>query len=78
MQTIDLSNTIRPFALLEIANYLKRLPSGEEIEIFGLDAGAIHDLKCILPVQTHRIRIDTFGDSHSRMVVRIQKCFGER
>jgi len=73
MQTIDFSNTIRPFALLEIANWLKRLQPGQEMEIRGLDNDTIRDLKCILPVQAHTIQMGICSVSHDRMIVRISK-----
>ena len=73
MQTIDFSNTIRPFALLEIANCLKRLQPGKEMEIYGLDSDTIRDLKCILPVQVHAIHMSIYSESYGRCVVRIRK-----
>jgi len=71
--TIDFSNTIRPFALLEIINRLKGLQLGQEMEIFGLDNDAIRDLACILPVQAGSLQMAVFYRSNERMTVRIRK-----
>lgn len=73
MKKVDLSNTIRPFALLEIANWLKQLQPGKAMEIVGLDAGGIHDLKYILPDQAHGIQISIFSENHGRMRVQIRR-----
>ena len=73
MQTIDVNNSIRPFALLKITNCLKRLQPGKELEILGLDVDTIRDLKRILPLQAHSIQMGIFSERQDRTVVRIRK-----
>ena len=74
MKKVDLRNTIRPFALLEITNCIRGLQPGKAIEIIGLDAGSLHDLQCI--ISPDRQIITTIGvcpDCDGDISVRIEK-----
>ena len=73
MEKMDFSQTIRPFALLEIANCLKRLLPGKEMEFIGLDNDTIRDLKYILPHHCHSIQMHNSKASLGQVVIRIKK-----
>ncbi len=49
MYTIDLSEAILPFSLLQILNQFKRMKTGETMEILGVDDDVILDLTSVLP-----------------------------
>ncbi len=49
MVTIDLSETIIPFSLLQIVSEFKRMKTGETVEILGVDEDIIPDLMNVLP-----------------------------
>ena len=74
MEVIDLSDTILPFALLQITNCLKHLAPGQAVEVIGLDAGGLHDLRCILPSTGHDISTrDVPTGGNANFIVRIRK-----
>jgi TusA-related sulfurtransferase len=49
MYTIDLSEAIFPFSLLQIVSQLKRMKTGETMEILGVGEDIIPDLISVLP-----------------------------
>ncbi len=49
MYTIDLSEAIVPFCLLQIVNQLKCMKTGETMEISGVEEDIIPDLMSVLP-----------------------------
>ena len=49
MYTIDLSEAIVPFSLLQIINQFKHMRTGETMEILGVDEDIILDLTSVLP-----------------------------
>lgn len=49
MYTIDLSEAIIPFSLLQIVSQFKRMKAGETMEILGVDEDIIPDLMSVLP-----------------------------
>jgi TusA-related sulfurtransferase len=49
MYTIDLSEAIIPFSLLQIINQLKCMKTGDILEILGVDEDIIPDLTTVLP-----------------------------
>ena len=74
METFDLRDTIIPFSLLQIANYFQHMKLGEEIEIYGNDAGIAQDLKNILPASAVTIcPVDTSADERPRYRWRLKK-----
>ena len=74
MKKVDLRNTIRPFALLEITNCIRTLPPGKAIEIIGLDAGSLHDLQCIISSDSRIITTIGVGPNcDGDIAVRIEK-----
>jgi TusA-related sulfurtransferase len=58
MESFDLRHTIIPFSLLQIANHFQQMKAGEEMEIFGNDAGIARDLKNILPASEATIQAE--------------------
>jgi len=74
MESFDLRDTIIPFSLLQIANYFQQMKVGEEIEIFGNDAGIARDLKNILPASEVTMRaVETLAKGHPRFRWRLKK-----
>ena len=49
MYTIDLSEAIVPFRLLQIVSQFKCMKTGETMEIIGVDEDIIPDLMSVLP-----------------------------
>jgi TusA-related sulfurtransferase len=74
MKTIDLTNTIPPFALLEIANCIRELAPGKAVKIIGLDAGTLHDLRCIFPNEDQAVTsLDIFSQGEGKLAICIEK-----
>ena len=74
MESFDLRDTIIPFSLLQIAHHVQHMKVGEEIEVFGNDAGIAGDLKSILPATAVTIQtVKTIEGERPRYRWRVKK-----
>jgi TusA-related sulfurtransferase len=74
MESFDLRGTIIPFSLLQITNRFQQMEVGEEIDVFGNDAGIARDLTIILPASEAMIRaVETFKKGSPPFRWRIKK-----
>jgi len=74
METIDLTDTIIPFALLSISNRFKEMGANDVIEILGKGMEARSAVFKIIPESSRRIVCDEYLDStEGAFRIRFQK-----
>jgi TusA-related sulfurtransferase len=74
MHTIDISEAITPFSLLQIINQFKRVKRGETLEILGVDEDIIPDLINVLPAyQFKLIETEAMNADRSNFRLRFEK-----
>lgn len=74
MVTIDLSETIIPFSLLQIVSEFKHMKTGETVEIIGVDEDIIPDLMNVLPAfKFELIGTEAMSADHSNFRLRFKK-----
>lgn len=73
MHKLDLRNSLAPFSLLEISNVMKRMKTGEILEVLGDEPSIRTDLKKIIPDASYEmlgIETHSEGDDQYRMLLK--------